>query len=512
MPLDTPLFLHHGTEPFTIDATTMGIEPATLDALPWPAAFAAMEALEGGAIANPEEQRQVGHYWLRAPQLAPTMGQAAAIGATEEAVRAFAGGVRAGEVSAPDGEPFTHVLHVGIGGSALGPQLLVDALASHDGLQLHFIDNIDPDGVARTLSAIGEHLRHTLVVVVSKSGGTVETARAADLVQRHLIHIGLEWGGRCVAITGEGSQLDQRAEREGWLARFPMWDWVGGRTSVTSAVGLLPGELAGVDTVELLRGAATMDAWTRHADWRANPAALLAGCWHVVGHGKGDKNLVVLPYADRLLLLSRYLQQLVMESLGKRLDRHGQVVEQGLTVLGNKGSTDQHAFVQQLRDGRRDFFVTFVQVLGDGHGDPRPVQGRASAGDLLQGFLVGTRRALAEADRPSMTLTVPAVDAFHLGALIALFERAVGLYGELIDVNAYHQPGVEAGKTAAKAVVALADKLTDLVGSTPRGAAELAAALRADPVEVYYLLERLRETGRVEGSGRGPHATYKAAR
>ena len=252
-----------------------------------------------------------------------------------------------------------------------------------------------------------------------------------------------------------------------------------------------------------------MDAWTRHATWRENPAALLAGCWHVAGAGRGDKNMVVLPYSDRLLLFSRYLQQLVMESLGKRLDRRGLVVDQGITVLGNKGSTDQHAFVQQLRDGRQDFFATFVQVLGDGIGDPRPVQDSASAGDLLQGFLVGTRRALAEAGRPSITLTVPSVDASVLGALIALYERAVGLYGELVDVNAYHQPGVEAGKTAAKAVVALQDKLADAVGSQPRTPADLASLLNADEVEVYYLLERLRTTGRIDADGHGADATYR---
>ncbi len=509
MSLDSPLFLHHGTDPISVDATTMGVDAAALDALPWAQAFAAMEALEAGAIANADEQRQVGHYWLRSAQRAPTMGQAAAIGDTADEVRAFAAGVRSGAIGAPDGEPFTDVLHIGIGGSALGPQLLIDALSDHGGLRLHFLDNIDPDGIARVLARIGDALRHTLVVVVSKSGGTAETAHATDLVQRRVVDVGLEWPGRCVAVTGEGSKLDRQAVQEGWLARFPMWDWVGGRTSVTSAVGLLPGELAGIDTAELLRGAATMDAWTRHTAWRANPAALLAGCWHVVGQGRGDKNLVVLPYSDRLLLLSRYLQQLVMESLGKHLDRKGHVVDQGITVLGNKGSTDQHAFVQQLRDGRRDFFATFVQILDDGTGDRRPVQGNANAGDLLQGFLIGTRRALTDAGRPSMTITLPTVNAFTVGAVIALFERAVGLYGELVDVNAYHQPGVEAGKTAAKAVVALADKLADLVGHTPRPASELAATLKADPVEVYFLLERLRETGRIHGEGRGPGATYQ---
>jgi len=511
--LASPWFQHHALRPWSLDATAMGLSEDDLDSLDWRGAFQAMEALEAGELANPDEQRQVGHYWLRAPDRAPTMGQAAQIGEVTQDVVAFASDVHAGKVVAEDGHPFTDVLHIGIGGSALGPQLLVAALSPRgSGLTVHFVDNIDPDGIALALQAIGDRLRHTLVVVVSKSGGTVETARATDLVQRAIVDRGLQWGPQCVAITGEGSKLARRSDEEEWLSTFPMWDWVGGRTSVTSAVGLLPAALAGIDTAELLRGAAEMDAWTRHASWRDNPAALLAGCWHLAGHGQGDRNMVVLPYSDRLLLLSRYLQQLVMESLGKRLDLQGNVVEQGITVLGNKGSTDQHAFVQQLRDGRRDFFVTFVQVLGDGDGDPAPVVGEANAGDLLQGFLVGTRRALADEGRPSLTITVPEVSAAELGGLIALYERAVGLYASLIGINAYHQPGVEAGKKAAASVLTLADRLRATVGQLPRTAADLAAEVHADEVEVFYVLQRLAHTGRLHREGMGAAATFAEAR
>ena len=509
--LGSPWFQHHGLRPWSIDATTMGLDEAQLDGLDWATAFAEMEALESGAIANPDEGRQVGHYWLRAPDRAPTMGQAGQIGEAANAVAAFADGVHTGTITAEDGHPFTDVLHIGIGGSALGPQLVDAALApAVRGLRLHFVDNIDADGIAITLATIGDRLRHTLVVVVSKSGGTVETARAADLVQRAITSKGLQWGPQCVAVTGEGSKLHRRAEAEGWLSIFPMWDWVGGRTSVTSAVGLVPAALAGIDTAELLRGAAEMDAWTRHGDWRANPAALLAGCWHAAGRGRGDKAMVVLPYSDRLLLFSRYLQQLVMESLGKRLDLDGTVVDQGITVLGNKGSTDQHAFVQQLRDGRRDFFATFVQVLGDGLGDAAPVVGDANAGDLLQGFLVGTRRALADEDRPSLTITIPEVSAAELGGLIALYERAVGLYASLVRINAYHQPGVEAGKKAAASVLSLGDRLRANLGRLPRTAPDLAAELHEDEVEVFYVLQRLAHTGRIQRDGMGPAATFSA--
>ena len=511
--LASPLFQHHGLRPWSLDATQMPVDEAGLDALPWASVFQAMEALEGGAIANPDEGRQVGHYWLRALERAPTVGQAKLIGDAAQAVRAFAAGVRDGSIGGEGGEAFTDVLHIGIGGSALGPWLLVDALAEGRGLQVHVVDNIDPDGIARTLQRLGDRLRTTLVVVVSKSGGTVETARAADLVRRAFEGEGLEWAPRCVAVTGEGSKLAQQAAREGWRAVFPMWDWVGGRTSVTSAVGLLPAELAGIDSQELLAGAAEMDAWTRHASWRENPAALLAGCWYLIGNGRGERNMVMLPYSDRLVLMSRYLQQLVMESLGQRLDLDGRVVEQGITVYGNKGSTDQHAFVQQLRDGRRDFFVTFVQVLDDGLGDPRPFEpGGPNAGDLLQGFLVGTRRALADEDRPSMTLTLPRVDAAEVGALIALYERAVGFYASLVRINCYHQPGVEAGKQAASSVVAFAARLRELLDDEPRSAKSLADALQVDEIEVYYVLQRLVITGRAGVEGSGASARFRRAR
>lgn len=218
--------------------------------------------------------------------------------------------------------------------------------------------------------------------------------------------------------------------------------------------------------------------------------------------------MVVLPYSDRLLTLSRYLQQLVMESLGKREDRQGQVVEQGLTVYGNKGSTDQHAYVQQLRDGRNDFFAVFVQVLSDGLGSGLEVAPGVNAGDFLQGFLLGTRRALHEGGRPSLTLTIERVDAWNLGALIALFERAVGLYASLVDLNAYHQPGVEAGKKAARQILDLLRQITGALTDTPVPADALAARLGADPVEVFYLLERLVVNGRASRSPGG----YQAVR
>ena len=149
--------------------------------------------------------------------------------------------------------------------------------------------------------------------------------------------------------------------------------------------------------------------------------------WHHAGGGRGAKDMVILPYKDRLALFSKYLQQLVMESLGKELDLDGNKVNQGLAVYGNKGSTDQHAYVQQLRDGVNNFFATFIEVREAGATRSSKSIPASRPRIILQGFLRGTRTALFANGRESVTLSVPRVDAFYLGALIALFERAVGV-------------------------------------------------------------------------------------
>jgi glucose-6-phosphate isomerase len=287
---------------------------------------------------------------------------------------------------------------------------------------------------------------------------------------------GLSFSRHAVAVTCEGSALHQQAIGENWLRTFPLWDWIGGRTSVLSAVGLLPAALQGIDIGALLAGARDCDAATRQRDVMKNPAALLSLMWHYAGGGMGRKDMVILPYCDRLALLGRYLQQLVMESLGKERDRDGRVVHQGITVYGNKGSTDQHAYVQQLREGPNDFFVTFVNVRRTCAGKCIMVENDVTTGDYLSAFWQGTRVALYENGRESITITLDRVDARSIGVLIALFERAVGLYAELVNVNAYHQPGVEAGKKAAGAVLDLQRKVLAHLRQSP------GTALTADQI------------------------------
>lgn len=457
-------------------------------------AFADMQALEGGAIANPDEQRQVGHYWLRSPELAPSPQMTQAIVSTVSEIEGFASKVRSGEISPPGAARFTTILAVGIGGSALGPQFVAEALAPlNPPLDIYFIDNIDPDGLDRTMQKLAGQLNTTLVIVTSKSGGTPEPSYGMVEVKEAYAKAGVDFAPHAIAVTGKGSKLDKLAHGEQWLATFPMDDWVGGRTSELSAVGLLPAALQGINIRGLLEGAHEMDAATRVPDIKTNPAALLAMSWYWLGDGKGSKDMVVLPYKDRLLLFSRYLQQLVMESLGKARDLDGNVVEQGIAVYGNKGSTDQHAYVQQLRDGINNFFLTFVEVLRDRDRPSLELEPDVTAGDFLCGFLLGTRQALFDNHRDSITVTLPDVSEVSVGALIALYERAVGFYASLVNINAYHQPGVEAGKKAAAGILDLQKQVFQALRSAtgPMTVADIAEAIAAtERVETIYQLVR----------------------
>ena len=449
-----------------VDLSRMNVDDAFFTAMEpkIKKAFADMTALEAGAIANPDENRMVGHYWLRNAALAPTPEIRKEIENAIIQIKTFAVKIHAGEIHGAGGL-FKNYLLIGIGGSALGPQFVANALGDPrtDKLKPYFFDNTDPDGMARVLARIGDGLNKTLCIVISKSGGTKETRNGMLIAKAAFERIGLDFGKHCVAVTSAGSELDKFAIQNKWLEQFPMWDWVGGRTSELSPVGLLPAALQGIDIDRFVSGAYECDKVTRTQSAQTNPACQLALAWFASGNGKGNKNMVILPYKDRLELFSKYLQQLVMESLGKELDLNGKMVNQGITVLGNKGATDQHSYVQQLRDGLNDFFATFIEILNDGNGSNLMVEPEVTSGDFLEGFYLGTRQALAEKERESITITIKEVTPFSAGMLIALFERAVGIYASLVNINAYHQPGVEAGKKAAANIIQLQLKIMALL-------------------------------------------------
>lgn len=431
-------------------------------ASPMQNAFAEMDALERGAIANPDEKRMVGHYWLRNTALAPSPAIRTEIENTITLVKKFSNQVHDGSIRG-EGGPFKNFLLVGIGGSALGPQFIAHALGHSlkDIIRPFFLDNTDPDGIDRVLASIGPELNRTLCLVISKSGSTMETRNGMLEAKAAYERAALNFNRHAVAITQAGSDLDKYAAQQRWLATFPIWEWVGGRTSITSAVGLLSSALLGVKIEEILAGAKASDEITRIHDLKLNPAAQLALAWFYFVNVTGHKNVVILPYKDRLEPFPRYLQQLIMESIGKEFNLCGERVNQGFTVFGNKGSTDQHSFIQLLRDGLDNYFTTFIEVQRDRIGNSIDIGDRVSSGDYLIGFLNGTKQALFSKTRYSITLTIQHVTGFSVGMLIALFERVVGYYASLIQVNAYHQPGVESGKRVAAQLIELQRQVHD---------------------------------------------------
>ena len=241
----------------TVDLSRMNVDDAFFAAMEprIQQAFTDMAKLEKGAIANPDENRMVGHYWLRNPALAPTPEIRKEIEETLLKIKEFSAKVHAGKIHGSGG-PFKNYLLIGIGGSALGPQFVANALGDPrtDKLKPFFFDNTDPDGMDRVLATIGTDLNRTLCIVISKSGGTKETRNGMLVAKAAFEKLGLDFGQHAIAVTTQGSELDKYAIANKWLARFPMWDWVGGRTSELSAVGLLPAALQGFDTDTLLAG------------------------------------------------------------------------------------------------------------------------------------------------------------------------------------------------------------------------------------------------------------------
>lgn len=390
-------------------------------------ALSRMQAQMRGEAINQSEGRAVGHEWLRRPSLAkPAIAQA--IQKNLEAIRGL------------EPQPSHKVLLIGIGGSALGVQLVSQALVTHQD-RLISLDNADPQGLMETLAAVDP--KTTIPVVVTKSGGTAETRSAWLAARAHWEGAGLRFEDAAIVVTDPESPFAR--ETQTWRARFDIWPWVGGRFCVSSPAGLLPLHLLGVDTDAFLQGAASIDAWTA-PERPSNVALEMAHSLFAQQARHGLHSLAILPYRDRLRLLGQYLQQLIMESLGKNQDLDGQAISQGLSVFGQRGSTDQHSILQHLTQGRPDTQTVLIESRAD-------APSNAQLADEHLARVLGTHQALCEAKRPPIFLSIPDINAKTIGALIALFERVVGYYAGMANLNAYDQPGVEAGKKASIALL-----------------------------------------------------------
>lgn len=375
-------------------------------------------------------------------------------------------------------ERFDQIVVLGIGGSSLGGRMLLEALADGEGQRrVRFIDNVDPVRFERALS--GLDLERTCFNVISKSGGTVETAAQFVVLRDRLLQAfgPSGYAERMIATTDPEKGLMREIAEDDGLQTLGIPGNVGGRFSVLTAVGLLPAAFAGVDVRGLLAGALDMRARCMTDEVTTNPALALAALHHLADTQLGRKIHVVMPYADRLRALGEWYCQLWGESLGKATTRGGEEVHVGPTPIVAVGSTDQHSQIQLYVEGPEDKLVNFIAVAELEEQTPFPAslpEGyRYLAGHSMAGLFDAERRgtalALARLGRPSTTTTLERIDAAALGGLIFLWEAATAFAGELYDINAFDQPGVEMGKQIAYALMGRAgyeDALQGLEGLT----------------------------------------------
>jgi glucose-6-phosphate isomerase len=357
---------------------------------------------------------------------------------------------------------YRDVVLLGIGGSALGPVALRNALrppfwnslgdVEREGApRLHVLDNVDPVTVGAILERV--RLAETLFLVISKSGGTAETMSQYLIVRDRLSRAGLPLGRHLVFVTDPSKgALRPIANAEG-IPALDVPQNVGGRFSVLSPVGTLPAALIGIDIEALLAGAGDMARRCTSDNLSSNPAGAYAVLQWLADTKGGKRVQVLMPYADPLKDVAAWFVQLWAESLGKARPSGEHV---GPTPLPAVGATDQHAQVQLFMEGPFDKTITFVAVrtpesdlvIPSAHSDVPDLAylGGHSLWELLNAERRATTGALAARGRPSMTIELERIDAWHLGGLMMLLEIATAYAGSLYGINAFDQPGVELGK------------------------------------------------------------------
>ncbi len=442
------------------------------------------EAMFRGEKINETEGRAVLHTALRNLDGGPVEvdGKDVMPGVldTLKRMETFAEGVRSGEIGTRSGGRFTDIVNIGIGGSDLGPAMAVQALAPyHDGPRCHFVSNVDGAHIYDTLSKLDPV--STLVIVASKTFTTIETMTNAETAR--------EWVSAKVGTDAAGDHfaaVSTAADRTAAFgidpARvFGFEDWVGGRYSMWGPIGLSLMIAIGADAFRaFLRGGQAMDSHFRVAEPLQNLPVMLAlvGIWH--NQGLGHATRAVLPYEQRLLRLPAYLQQLEMESNGKRVSMDGAdlSVNSGPVVWGEPGTNGQHAFYQLIHQGTRVVPCEFM-VGAEGHHEELAHQHRllvanclAQAEALLRGRSLDEARGIMAAkglegeelerqarhrvfpgNRPSTTLVYPMLTPFVLGQIIALYEHRVFVEGVMLGINSFDQWGVELGKELAGELV-----------------------------------------------------------
>ncbi len=431
-----------------------------------------MHRMFSGETINASENRAVLHTALRATQPVMVDGRdvMVQIQATLKRMRDFSDDVRSGRTMGHAGKAFCDVIHLGIGGSYLGPALAVQALIPYasDALRVHFVSNIDGAALHRTLAPLDPEA--TLVIVASKTFTTIETMTNARSVRDWLAaRVGAEAAGRQMAAVTANPKLaldfgifEERV--------FPFWDWVGGRYSLWSAVGLPVALAIGIDRFqELLHGAHAMDRHFRDAPFEQSMPVILAliGIWY--NNFCGAASHAIIPYDESLALLPAYLQQLDMESSGKSVTHDGKVADYdtGAVIWGAPGTDAQHSFFQLLHQGTRTIPADFIGACQPQHavGQHHKI--------LMANFFAQTAALMSGApsqgaasdaypgNRPTNSILLKKLTPHALGLLLALYEHKVFVQNAIWGINAFDQPGVELGKRVASRI------LSELAGDEP---------------------------------------------
>ena len=432
------------------------------------------EVLYNGAFVNTGENRRVLHHLTRGQLgeavIEDSVDKRAFYAEQQKKIAELANKVHAGEITNAAGEKFTTVVQIGIGGSDLGPRAMYLALenwAKVNGcfkMKAEFISNVDPDDASAVLNNID--VAHSIFVLVSKSGTTLETLTNESFVKDALAKAGLDASKHMIAVTSETSPLAKSAD---YLAAFFMDDYIGGRYSSTSAVGGAVLSLAFGPEVfaQFLDGAATADAVAKNKDLLKNPAMLDAVIGVYERNVLGYQTTAVLPYSQALSRFPAHLQQLDMESNGKSVNRFGEPVEYatGPILFGEPGTNGQHSFYQLLHQGTNIVPLQFVGFKSNQMGSDVLIQGSTSQQKLcanvaaqIVAFACGKDDSDANkkfaGGRPSSIIIGQQLTPKTLGALLAHFENKVMFQGFAWNINSFDQEGVQLGKVLAKKVLA----------------------------------------------------------
>lgn len=427
-----------------------------------------MRSMQAGEVLNriegfPSENRTVLHTAMRDffdnPQTAPAAKAAADLAKAEvDKLKAFLEKI-------DRQNQFTDLVQIGIGGSDLGPRALYLAMQAYKlpGRRVHFISNVDPDDAALVLKDLD--LKKTLIVVVSKSGTTLETLTNEEIARSHFVKANLKAEEHFIAVTGKGSPMDDPSR---YLSSFYIWDYIGGRYSATSMVGavMLAFGIGFDNFMEILRGAHAMDQIALKQDIHSNLPLLsaLLGIWN--RNFLNYPTVAIIPYSQALVRFTAHLQQCDMESNGKHIDKLGRTVHfaTGPLIWGEPGTNGQHSFYQLIHQGTDTIPLEFIGFCESQYKHDLTVKGTTSQEKLLANLLaqslalaVGQKNANPNkqflGNRPNRVLLAKCLDPYTMGSLLSYYENKVAFQGFVWNINSFDQEGVQLGKVLANKII-----------------------------------------------------------